>query len=137
MSRPAHLDFRVEPVSPKTGNLLPILHQLRHALDQLLEQGQESSIDLRSLPLSSAEEQELIDLLGRGEVEATLESQGPSSFQESRFPGVWLCIHRNQEGEALGKFIEICRIPALLKSQPEDMREGLSRLQRQLGEMSP
>ena len=131
---PVGLDFRVEQMAPRTGNVEPLLHQVRHALADLLNHGQESCIDLRGLPLTPGEERELLDILGRGEVSASLDALGHSLIRETRFPGVWLCIHKNQAGETMGKLIEITRIPNILKAQPEDMRDGLLRLNRELGE---
>ena len=42
-----------------TGNVIPLLHQIRHALSQLLAQQEETTIDLRRLPLSASEESQL------------------------------------------------------------------------------
>ena len=126
------LDYRVETAEQGTGNVQPLLHQIRHALADLLEEGRESSIDLRGLPLTEAEERQLLDALGEGEVTASLDALGRSTIRESRFSGVWLCEHRNQEGEPTGKFIEITRFPRILESQQEDMDEALKRLTREL-----
>lgn len=131
---PVGLDFRVEQPAVRTGNVEPLLHQIRHALDNLLNHEQESCIDLRSLPLAPGEQQELLDFLGQGEVSATLDSQGQSLIRETRFPGVWLCIHNNQADETMAKLIQITRIPYILKAQTEDMRDGLLRLKQEFGE---
>jgi len=131
---PVGLDFRVEQPASRSGNLEPLLHQIRHALDNLLNHGQENCIDLRSLPLAPGEQQALLDILGQGEVSASLDSQGRSLIRETRFPGVWLCIHNNQADETMAKLIEITRIPYILKAQTEDMRDGLLRLERELEE---
>jgi len=131
---PVGLDFRVEQSAPRTGNIEPLLHQIRHALDNLLNHELESCIDLRSLPLAPGEQQELLDFLGQGEVSASLDCQGHSLIRETRFPGVWLCIHNNQADQAMAKLIEITRIPYILKAQPEDMRDGLLRLKQELEE---
>jgi hypothetical protein len=40
--------------------------------------------------------------------------------------------HFNNNDEVIGKFIEVCDIPDLLRSQPDDIREGLEQLQAQL-----
>ncbi len=131
---PAGLDFRVEQVAARTGNVEPLLHQIRHALADLLSHERESCIDLRSLPLTPGEERELLEILGQGEVSASLDTLGHSLIRETRFPGVWLCIHKNQADETTAKLIEITRIPYILKAQPEDMQDGLLRLKRELGE---
>ena len=89
---------------------------------------------MRSLPLAPGEEEKLLDELGRGEVQARLSALGPSEIIETRFPGVWVVTHRNNSDEVIGKFIEVCDIPGLLRSQQEDIRCGLEQLQTQLGE---
>jgi hypothetical protein len=41
-------------------------------------------------------------------------------------------VHSNDANEVIGKFIEVCDIPDLLRSQQEDIRDGLEQLQAQL-----
>ena len=117
-----------------THNVKPLLNEIRHALQELLHSRERTIIDLRSLPLAPGEEDTLLDVLGRGEVQARLSALGPSEIIETRFPGVWLVTHRNNNDEVIGKFIEVCDIPSLLRSQQEDIRCGLEQLQMQLGE---
>jgi hydrogenase-1 operon protein HyaF len=124
--------FRVETGEELTRNVKPLLHEIRHALDALLDSGARSVIDLRSMPLAPGEEQQLLEELGRGEVNARLHALGPSEIIETRYPGVWLVMHYNNADEVIGKFIEVCDVPELLRSQQEDIREGLERLQAQL-----
>ena len=115
-----------------THNVQPLLHEIRHALAKLLEDGGSTTIDLRSLPLAPGEEQQLLDELGHGEVTAHLQALGPTEIIETRYPGVWVVVHFNHDNEVVGKFIEVCNIPALLCSQQEDIREGLERLSHHL-----
>ncbi len=117
-----------------THNVKPLLHEIRHALHEFLHSGESTVIDLRSLPLAPGEEEKLLDELGRGEVQARLFALGPSEIIETRFPGVWVVTHRNNNDEVIGKFIEICDMPELLHSQQEDIRRGLEQLQTQLDE---
>jgi hydrogenase-1 operon protein HyaF len=124
--------FRVETGEELTRNVKPLLHEIRHALDALLDSGARSVIDLRSMPLAPGEEQQLLEELGRGEVNARLHALGPSEIIETRYPGVWLVVHYNNADEVIGKFIEICDVPEVLRSQQEDIREGLELLQAQL-----
>ena len=74
----------------------------------------------------------MLEKLGRGEVNARLHALGPSEIIETRYPGVWLVVHYNNADEVIGKFIEVCDVPELLRSQQEDIREGLELLQAQL-----
>jgi hydrogenase-1 operon protein HyaF len=124
--------FKVETGEELTRNVKPLLHEIRHALDALLDSGARSVIDLRSMPLAPGEEQQLLEELGRGEVNARLHALGPSEIIETRYPGVWLVVHYNNADEVIGKFIEVCDVPELLRSQQEDIREGLELLQAQL-----
>ncbi|WP_457664722.1 hydrogenase expression/formation C-terminal domain-containing protein [Thiolapillus sp.] len=130
-----------QPVMPaievsawETGNVLPLLHQIRHALQELLENDRETSIDLRALPMAPGEETRLIEALGKGEVSIQLDALGKSKIMETRYPGAWMITHYNTNNEILGKFIEITRIPGLLKSQREDIADGLQALEDELHE---
>ena len=115
-----------------TGNLWPLLHEMRHALNRLLATGEPSVIDLAGLPLSAAEERELLDTLGRGEIQVKLDSLGPSTISETAYAGVWLVVHRNLDDQVMTKFIEVTFVPEILKSHVADVRLGLDRLQARL-----
>ena len=124
--------LKIEVAASLTHNVQPLLHEIRHALTQLLDGGETRVIDLRSMPLAPGEEERLLDELGHGEVYARLHALGPSEIIETRFPGVWVVMHFNNDDEVIGKFIEVCDIPGLLRSQQEDIRQGLEQLQSQL-----
>lgn len=111
---------------------MPILHQVRHALGELLDAGKSEVIDLRSIPMGPGEEDRLADALGQGEVQVRMSALGPSEVIETRYPGVWLVTHFNNDNEIIGKFIEICAIPRLVMAQDEDIHAGLVQLKEQL-----
>ncbi len=119
-----------------TGNVGPILNEVRHALSKLLEDGDSTIIDLRAMPMGPGEEQQLESLLGIGEVTANIDAMGLSTINETTFAGVWLVTHRNTENEILGKFIEITRYPSILESQTVDMQSALKALPDLLTENS-
>jgi hydrogenase-1 operon protein HyaF len=123
-------------VDAGTHNVQPLLHEIRHALVQLLEDGSETIIDLRSIPLAPGEEAAIEQALGEGEVQATLSALGPSEFRESSYAGVWLVTHYNHDGGIVGKFVEVTRVPSLLKAQLEDIAAGLRVLEERLAEDS-
>ena len=130
----------IEVPHSETGNLLPLLHEIRHALQKLLEHDEETVIDLRALPLAPGEEKRLEEALGKGEVSATLDALGESRLTETRYSGVWLVTHYNSNGEVMGKYIEITRIPSLLRCQDEEMSAALAALETRLnttGESTP
>ncbi len=131
------IDIRVEtgpPAAPSTDNTLPLLHEIRHALDRLAAHGTATSIDLRSLPLSPGDEESLAAALGRGEIEARLRALGDSEIYETAIPGVWLVTHYNSAGEIVAKFIEITRVPQILHTPAGDMHDGMRLLDERLRE---
>jgi len=132
MSDTGATEFRVEAGELLTYNVTPLLHEIRHGLVRLLETGATTTIDLRGIPMAPGEEERIITELGTGEVQARMSALGPSEIKETRFPGVWLVTHYNSENEVIGKFIEVCDMPQILKSQAEDIREGLTLLTAQL-----
>ena len=117
-----------------TYNVKPLLNEIRHALEKLLTTGETRAIDLRSIPLAPGEEEQLEAALGAGEISAVLEAMGPSEIRETGYPGVWLVTHFNIDRQLMGKFIEITRVPELLKSQDVDIADGLQRLAGQFGD---
>ena len=128
----AELEIEVGDIG--THNVIPLLHEIRHALAQLLEEGKETVIDLRSIPLAPGEEAAIEQALGEGEMQAVLSALGPSDFRETSYPGVWVVTHYNRDDKIVGKFVEVAIVPALLRSQAEDMAAGLRRLEARLME---
>jgi hydrogenase-1 operon protein HyaF len=110
------------------GNIAALLAEISTMLEQLIGRGTSSIIDLKSLPLSPQEYEQLRFTLGQGEVTARLEAIGPSEIIETHYPGVWWVTHYNVEGDIIADMIEIASVPGILHSQPEDMRVGLERL---------
>jgi len=119
-------------VEATTGNVEPLLHEIRHALKRVAAGQDGTTIDLRSLPLAPGEEERIKQVLGTGEVRAELDALGPTVVQETSYPGVWLVTHRNSEREVVARFVEVTRMPELLKSQRQDIELGLSRLESDL-----
>ena len=128
--------FNIQIGNKLTWNVKPILHEIRHALRNLLETGESSIIDLRSIPLAPGEEDSIIDTLGCGEVHAKLNALGPSEIYETRFAGVWLITHFNEENSIISRFIEITVFPDILKSQSDDMTFALDQLEDELDDGS-
>jgi len=126
------LPFNIQHSHALSWNVKPILHEIRHALQALIDGGECSIIDLRSIPLAPGEEQTIIDMLGQGEVHASLEVLGPSEIYETGYPGVWLITHYNENNNIIGRFIEVTEIPEILKSQYEDMSNALLELEEEL-----
>lgn len=115
-----------------TGNVEPLLHEIRHALKRLASGGEGTTIDLTRLPLAPSEEERIEETLGTGEVRAQVDALGPTLIQETSYPGVWLITHKNVDDVVVARFIEVTRIPELLRSQPADIDAGIDRLEDEL-----
>ena len=113
-------------------NARPILHEIRHALGNLLESGEETVIDLRSLPLSDVDQDYLVGVLGTGELECRLDALGKSVIRETSYHGVWLVTHYNEGERVIGQFVEVTFVPSILKSDPIDIRSDLDRMAERL-----
>lgn len=115
-----------------TGNIEPMLHEIRHALRRVADGKEGTVIDLKRLPLTPGEEERIEAVLGIGEVRAELNALGPTDVRETSYPGVWLVTHRNSDRAIVARFIEVTRIPELLKSQEADIERGIRRLEEEL-----
>ncbi|MCG7982390.1 MAG: hydrogenase expression/formation protein [Candidatus Thiodiazotropha lotti] len=116
------------------GNALPILHEIHHALQRFSSEGEYCCIDLRSLPFGPGDEEQLLQLLGRGEIHVTMDALGESTIWETAFSGVWIVDHRNAEGERVALQIEIGSVPKIVFSQQEDIVDAIDRLEAKLKE---
>jgi hydrogenase-1 operon protein HyaF len=115
-------------------NAIPLLHEIRHALEKLADSGETTTIDLSSIPFGPGDKQQLFDALGRGEVEAKIDAMGETRVEESRFPGVWLIHYFAVTGEELATHIEVTRCPALLITPEQDLADSALNLQARLAE---
>ena len=109
-----------------TGNLRPVQHEIRQALSELIAHGTHGMIDLHSLPFSPQEYAALDDFLGEGEIDLTLNVLGKTRLRESSYAGVWRVEHFDDNDKRIGYFIEIGHVPEILRSQCDDIKEGLA-----------
>ena len=120
--------FNIQIGDELTHNVKPLLHEIKHALDTLIETGRITVIDLRSIPLAPGEEEHILNTLGQGEVQAQLNALGLSQIVETQYPGVWIVTHYNDEQHVTSRFIEVTTMPEILCSQTEDIMEAYSRI---------
>jgi len=123
-------DIEVQ-VQAMHGNVQPILNEVLHALDRLIDNDEATTIDLASLPFAPGELEALEASLASGEVSAQLDALGTSNIRETLYPGVWWIEHRNVYDEVVGRYLEITRMPEILSSQTADIRAGRARLGEQ------
>ena len=119
-----------DPAAAANGRA--VLMELERLLQQLVDNGQESSIDLRSLPLSPTDLQLLQDQLGRGEVEVEVSALGPSTVMETGIHGIWWVRHYNSNDEVMAEFLEITLCPDIIRAHPADVRDSLEALRGKL-----
>ena len=122
----------VSGVDLPTGNARALLRELADLLDAWLAKGEAASIDLRSLPLTRGDYQELEAALGAGAVSASVEAIGTSEACETQYPGIWRVTHRNEAGEIVADLIEVCEVPAILCAPAQDAADGLIRFKEAL-----
>jgi hydrogenase-1 operon protein HyaF len=130
----ATVEFNIQIGDELTHNVKPLLHEIKHALENLIETGETSIIDLRSIPLAPGEEDIILNTLGCGEVQAQLDALGLSDVCETQYAGVWVITHYNDEKHILSRFIEVTTMPEILTSQTEDIMSAFSRLTIELDE---
>ena len=115
-----------------SGNIAPLLHEVRHALVALVKTGACNIIDLKAIPLAPGEQESILATLGEGEVHAEIQALGKSEIRETGFPGVWVVTHYDEQGDLKARFIEITHMPEILESQAPDIAEGLARMESML-----
>ncbi len=135
MSKLTDIPIQVEQTPPPSrdfGNALPILGEIRHAVARLAETGEATRIDLAAIPFGPGDEDRLLELLGRGEVEATVDALGPTRIWETQFPGVWLVDYANADDQRLALQVEVDEVPQILRTQRPDLADSLSALDARL-----
>ncbi len=105
-----------------------VIAEIAEALARLAATGEETNIDLKSLPLSPADLDELAETLGEGEVACALEVAGRSEVRETGFAGVWWIRHFGADETVAVEEIAVTRIPAILVSHPDDVAHASRRL---------
>ncbi len=103
------------------GGVVAILSELVSLLEVLAADASSASIDLQSLPMSSKDRAQLQQVLGEGEVQATLTAQGISRIRETRVSGVWWVEHFGQDRELVAESIEVTLIPDILKAATDEI----------------
>jgi hydrogenase-1 operon protein HyaF len=115
-----------------TGMAYSILSEIAQRLQALADNNEPSSIDLRSVPLTQADREQLEELLGHGEVTARLEIAGTSHIWETAYAGVWWVRHMGSGDKIATEEIAITRIPEILLTDPHDVTLAAERMRQHL-----
>ncbi len=116
-------------------NALPILHEIRHAMERLASTGEPTILDLRSIPFSPGDQERLLGALGQGEVRATVDALGPTQVWETAYAGVWVLDYYSPEGERIAFQIEVTELPQLLRADRQDINMAAQRLDADLRDL--
>jgi hydrogenase-1 operon protein HyaF len=119
-------------VAPRGGNAKALLRELLRLLEGLASGGEGGSIDLRSVPLTDADKQELHDVLGSGAIDARIDALGESRVRETRFPGIWWVTHCNEAGATVAELIEVEDVPTILRACKQDVVDATEQLRHAL-----
>lgn len=118
------IDIPVKALDTPTGMASALLAELNDHLNDLLSKGETHVVDLLSLPLNEADINELADLLGVGEVKATIKSIGSSSIRETAYSGIWWITHYGDDEKVLSELIEVTQVPEILITHIDDVRHS-------------
>ena len=128
------VDDAFPEVALSHGNAMPLLYEIEFLLGDLLATGKATSIDLRSLPMLPGDYEKLREVLGDGEVSATIDAMGPTQVRETAVHGVWWVTHYNSDHTVIAEFIEVTYVPEILRTHPADVRVGLDSLRSRLNQ---
>ena len=111
------MEARISP----SAQLKALLQELHQMLYRLWHIGETNIIDIRSLPLMPSDYTQLRELLGSGEVKASISALGPTEIFETQIPAIWWVKHFNSDHAIVSEYIEVTTIPEILKTQPQDL----------------
>ena len=114
-----------------------VLQEITQLLAKLADTGAAGSIDLRSLPMTDADRDELEERLGRGEVQADLSVAGNSQVWETGYSGVWWIRHLGAGDKIAAEEIAVTNVPEILVSHSADIATAALRIRRDLAEEPP
>ena len=118
------------------GGVQAMAHEILSHLERLHETGETAAIDLKSLPMAPDEFHGIKKMLGQGEIDLTLELDGPTRIRETAYAGIWWIQHTGKDGRILAEFIEITRFPDFLGAQPDQIADAARHLRDRLEKQS-
>lgn len=109
-----------------------LLYEIADRLERLADDGVGDAIDLAALPLNPVDRERLHDVLGTGEVTATIVADGVSEVRETGVAGVWRIEHRDARGTVIAELIDIALVPEILGVAADDVGRGVALLRARL-----
>jgi len=118
------IDIPVKTLDKPTGMANAVINELSGLLKRLADEGETNIVDLQSLPMTEADINELADMLGVGEVKATISSIGSSSIRETAYRGIWWITHYGHDEKVVSELIEITQVPEILITHMDEIRHS-------------
>lgn len=128
-------DGMITPAS-RSALAQSILGEVAELLAAFAVDGTTGAIDLRSLPLTPSERDELETTLGRGDVVVGLDVAGASEIWETGYSAVWWVRHFGAGDNVAAERIEIAAIPEIVAAHRDDAAAAVVQLHRQLATIS-
>lgn len=114
-----------------------ILTELAGAIETFKADGTTYTIFLGTTGLTEIEQVELLKVLGEGELKINLvNTDEPTDWYETLYPGVWVGTFHNSRGEATLRTIEVARFPEIASAQDFDMDSSLAALTQKAAELN-
>ena len=110
-------------------NTLGLLSEINTALEALKATGQAQILYLTHPPLTEEDEDYLREALGSGRITIVSNEGNITAWRLTAIPCVWWSEYRDEIERVVLKAIEIAPFPHLAISQPDDIDEGIAKLQ--------
>ena len=130
-------ETEIAPHAVPGGLASALLGEIVEALGKLVDRGQTTVIDLKSLPMLPGDRDALAEFLGEGEVSADLKVAGVSEVRETAYAGVWWVRHLGGNGEVASELIEIAAVPEILRAHHDDISIAAARLTAEINTPTP
>jgi hydrogenase-1 operon protein HyaF len=114
------------------GGVKAIGFEILSHLERFLESGETAAVDMRGLPMAPNEYNELLEMLGQGELDLTIEMGGTTRIRETAYSGVWWIQHKGPDDRIQSEYIEINRIPEFLCAQTDQIEDAVRELSDRL-----
>ena len=106
----------------------PLLLQIEQALQDLVDGGAATTIDLTAMPFSARTRKICGNNWGRAKSLPSWRYFGATLIQETALSGVWLVEHKDAEGHRLTLHLEVTPVPSILITPEADIADGLTLL---------
>jgi hydrogenase-1 operon protein HyaF len=110
-------------------NAIPILYEIKEALEDFIKTGQNHIIYTNKIPISEEDKEFLLDVLGEGSIKIEYKSKREYiTYKETSLIGVWLGVVHDAEKKPILEILEINSFPFMLQAPKEDMEESIKKL---------